>query len=287
MRIAVVGGTGLIGARLVRILRARGHQVVVAARATGVDSFTGEGLADALAGAEVVVDVSNSSYTDEAAAREFFYASTLNLLTYGDAAGVAHHVALSVVGTDRLARGQGGYFIAKQQQERLISTSGRPFSIVHATQFFEFIRHIADHALRGRTYRLADVTVQPMAADDVASAVARAALAGPSAGITEHAGPERFGLRDIAELDLRFRHDDRDVLPDPLGTYFGARLAPDDLLPGPDALIAATRYRAWREVNGAPADAAGVPSRPRGILRGDGANGDTFARSSGGYGEQR
>ena len=165
MRITVIGGTGLIGTKLVGKLRAEGHDVVVAARATGVNSYTGEGLEQALSGAEVVIDVSNSSYTDEAAAREFFYASTMNLLTYGDAAGVGHHVALSVVGTDRLARAQGGYFIAKEQQERLLTASRRPFSIVHATQFFEFVRSITDAAMRSGVVRVADVLIQPMAAD--------------------------------------------------------------------------------------------------------------------------
>lgn len=159
MRITVIGGTGLIGTKLVRRLRDQEHDVLVAARATGVNSYTGEGLEDALAGAETVIDVSNSSYTDQAAAQEFFYGSTMNLLTYGDAAGVRHHVALSVVGTDRLARAQGGYFIAKEQQERLLNASGRPFSIVHATQFFEFIRNITDSAMRSGVARVADVLI--------------------------------------------------------------------------------------------------------------------------------
>ncbi|MGF9660201.1 NAD-dependent epimerase/dehydratase family protein, partial [Pantoea agglomerans] len=157
MRITVIGGTGLIGTRVVRSLRDSGHDIVIASRATGVNS--GEGLDAALSGAEVVVDVSNSSYTDEAAAQEFFYTSTMNLLSYGEAAGVVHHVALSVVGTARLARAQGGYFIAKEQQERLIAASGRPYSLVHATQFFEFIRNITDHALREGAAHVADVMV--------------------------------------------------------------------------------------------------------------------------------
>jgi len=246
MKITVVGGTGLIGTTVVRLLQGQGHDVVTAARATGVNSYTGEGLPEALEGASVVVDVSNSSYVDEAAAREFFYASTLNLLTYGDLAGVGHHVTLSVVGTDRLARAQGGYFIAKQQQERLIMTSGRPFSIVHSTQFFEFIRAIADSAAAHRSPRLPDVQVRPIAADDAAAAVAGAALSAPTSAIREVAGPETFGLRDLAMMDLRFRQDDRELPPDPLGTYFGARLARTDLLPGPAAEIMPTRYHQWR-----------------------------------------
>nr|WP_314845333.1 NmrA family NAD(P)-binding protein [uncultured Microbacterium sp.] len=246
MRITVIGGTGLIGARLVRTLRASGQDVVAAARATGVNSFTGEGLADALDGAEVVVDVSNSSYIDEAGAQEFFSTSTMNLLSYGDAAGVGHHVALSVVGTDRLARAQGGYFIAKEQQERLIAASGRPYSLVHATQFFEFVRDITDHAMRDGAAHVADVLVQPMAANDVAEAVADAAVSAPRFGMIEHGGPEVFALRELAALDLRARQDAREVVADPLGTYFGAHLGARDLLPEATAQLAPTRYHDWR-----------------------------------------
>lgn len=246
MRITVIGGTGLIGARLVGVLRAGGHDVQAASRATGVNSYTGEGLEKALAGAEAVVDVSNSSYTDEEAAQEFFYGSTSNLLGYGAAAGVRHHVALSVVGTDRLARAEGGYFVAKQQQERLIATSGRPYSLVHATQFFEFIRNITDQASRGGRVRVADVLVQPMSADDVAAAVAETAVGEPLFGMVEFGGPEVFSLEQIAVQDLRSRQDDREVVADPLGTYFGARLHSRDLLPKSTARIAPTRYHDWR-----------------------------------------
>jgi uncharacterized protein YbjT (DUF2867 family) len=249
MRITVIGGTGMIGARLVQMLREGGHDVLSASRATGVNSFTGEGLAAALEGADVVVDVSNSSYTDEAAAQEFFFASTMNLLSYGADAGVGHHVALSVVGTDRLARAQRGYFVAKQQQERLITASGRPYTLVHATQFFEFIRNITDHALRSGAMRVADVLVQPMAADDVARAVAQAALDAPRWGRVEWGGPEVFRLSDIASMDLRARQDDREVVADPLGTYFGARLGSRDLLPEATTALATTRYHDWRVQN--------------------------------------
>lgn len=246
MRITVIGGTGLIGSRLVEVLERGGRAVVAAARATGVNSFTGEGLEDALDGAETVVDVSNSSYTDAAGALEFFEASTLNLLTYGAAAGVRHHVALSVVGTNRLAKAQGGYFIAKAAQERLIADSGRDYSLVHATQFFEFIRSITETATRGRVAHLADVLVQPMAADDVASAVADTALGEPVNGIVEFAGPEVFGLADLARRELRFRQDEREIVADPLGTYFGARLAERDLLPDAVATISPTRLHEWQ-----------------------------------------
>jgi uncharacterized protein YbjT (DUF2867 family) len=246
MKITVIGGTGLIGSRIVTQLRGGGLEVVPAARATGVNSYTGEGLEEALDGADVVVDVSNSSYTDEAAAREFFYASTLNLLTYGAAAGVGHHLALSVVGTDRLARAEGGYFQAKDAQERLIVESGRPYSLVHATQFFEFIRSITDNASRGGIIRLADTRIQPMAADDVAAAVAEVALGSPVYGTVEYGGPEIFDLADLARRELRFRHDEREVVADALGTYFGAWLGPDDLLPDADARIARMRFADWQ-----------------------------------------
>ncbi|WP_106814220.1 SDR family oxidoreductase [Microbacterium timonense] len=259
MRIAVIGGTGLIGSRVVASLEATGHDVVVVARAVGVDSFTGEGLEEALDRVETIVDVSNSSYTDEEGAREFFSGSTLNLLTYGANAGVRHHVVLSVVGTDRLARSEGGYFQAKAEQERLLAASGRPFSIVHATQFFEFIRSITDAATRSGIAHVADALIQPMAADDVAAAVARAAVARPTGGITEHAGPEVFELGFLAQRELRFRRDEREVIADALATYFGARLDRWELLPDVDAVIAPTRFHDW-QVAVQEADGALLPS---------------------------
>ncbi|WP_433675766.1 SDR family oxidoreductase [Microbacterium gorillae] len=246
MKITVIGGTGLVGTKLVKALRATGHDVLVAARATGVNTYTGEGLAEALEGADVVVDVSNSSYTDEAAAKEFFYVSTINLLTYGEAAGVPHHVALSVVGTDRLARAEGGYFAAKLQQEQLITSSGRPYSLVHATQFFEFIHTITDNAVRDGAVRVADVLVRPLAADDVADALAQVAIGDPLFATAEYAGPEIFTLEELARIDLRSRKDDREAAPDPLGTYFGARLSSRDLLPDATATISRTTYENWR-----------------------------------------
>ena len=245
MRIVVVGGTGLIGAKLVVKLAEHGHDVVVAARSTGVNSFTGEGLAEALEGAEVVVDVSNSSYTDEAGALEFFETSTLNLLTYGAAAGVRHHVALSVVGTDRLAASERGYFRAKFEQEKLITASTRPYTIVHATQFFEFLGSIADEATHGDTVRLSRALVQPMAADDVAAAVGRTAVAAPVNGTVEFAGPEQFRLEELVRRDLAVRRDPRQVTADPLATYFGNDLSERELLPGPDATIAGTSFGQW------------------------------------------
>ena len=195
MRIAVIGGTGLIGSRLVARLEADGHDVVAASRATGVNSYTGEGLSEALAGVETLIDVSNSGYLDERGANDFFYGSTLNLLSHGAAAGVRHHVALSVVGTDRLARTEGGYFAAKAAQERLIRQSAQPYTIVHATQFFEFIASIADAATRHHVVRLSHALIQPIAADDVAMATASVALGEPVNGTVEFARPRAVPAR--------------------------------------------------------------------------------------------
>lgn len=245
MKVTVVGGTGLIGTRVVNRLAEAGIEVVAAARATGVNSFTGDGLADALDGADVVVDVSNSSYLDERAAIEFFYASTLNLLTYGAAAGVSHHIALSVVGTDRLASSEGGYFAAKAAQERLITESGRPFTIMHATQFFEFVHSITDIATHSGVARVADVQIQPIAADDVADALCRIVHDEPVNGIREFAGPDVYELGDLVQRHLTSRFDDRQVIADPLATYFGAEVARDELLPGPGATLAPTRFTDW------------------------------------------
>ncbi|MFB2599994.1 SDR family oxidoreductase [Herbiconiux sp. P17] len=244
-KIVVIGGTGLIGAKTVALLQARGHEVVAAARATGVNSYTGDGLADALEGAQTVVDTSNSSYTDEAGALDFFETSTLNLLSYGAAAGVANHVALSVVGTERLAATEGGYFRAKHAQEQLIRESGRLFTIVHGTQFFEFIGSIADAAVDGDRVRVAEAFIRPMAADDVAAAVVRAALAAPVGGIVENAGPEEGRLDGFVRRRLAFANDPREVSADPLAAYFGSRLGARDLLPGPDATLATTDFDTW------------------------------------------
>ena len=243
-----MGGTGLIGSRLVARLRGDGHDVVEASRATGVNTYTGEGLEDALAGVETVVDVTNSGYFDERGAIDFFYASTLNLLTYGSAAGVRHHVALSVVGTDRLASTEGGYFAAKATQERLIRDSGRPFTIVHSTQFFEFVKSIADAATVGRSVRLARAYIQPVAADDVAAAIAGVATGQPQNAMVEFAGPERFRLEELVRDELRIRDDPRQVVADPLARYFGTQLDDDELLPGADATLAPTRFAEWLAV---------------------------------------
>jgi uncharacterized protein YbjT (DUF2867 family) len=193
----------------------------------------------------VVIDVSNSPYTDYEGAIEFFETSTLNLLSFGHAAGVRHHVALSVVGTERLATEEGKYFLAKAQQEALIRNSGMAYSILHGTQFFEFLKSIADFATEGGRIPLPRAFVQPIAADDIAAAVVDAAVATPTNTVVEHAGPEVFRLDELIEQELRIRRDPREVDVDPLGRYFGAQLAENDLLPGAGAILAPTRFADW------------------------------------------
>jgi len=243
MKIVVIGGSGLIGSKLVKRLREHGHEAVAASPDSGVNTLTGEGLAAALTGASVVVDVSNSPSFEDAAVLKFFETSTRNLLTNGAAAGVGHHVALSVVGTDRLL--ESGYFRAKIVQEKLIKESSIPYSIVHATQFFEFVKSIAAAATEGDTVRLPPVFIQPMAADDVASAVARIAVGKPVNGTVEVAGPERFRLDELIRRGLRAGKDPREVVADPEARYFGAKLGELTLVPGDDARLGETRFDDW------------------------------------------
>jgi uncharacterized protein YbjT (DUF2867 family) len=251
MKIVVIGGSGLIGSKLVRKLTAHGHEAVPASPDSGVNTLTGEGLAEVLEGAQVLVDVSNSPSFADDAVLDFFRTSTGNLLTAEEKAGVGHHVALSVVGTERLA--ESGYFRAKIAQEKLIEESGRPYSIVHATQFFEFVGSIAQAATEGNTVRLPDARIQPMAADDVATAVGRVAAGAPLNGTVEVAGPEQFGLDELIRTGLAFRGDPREVVTDPDARYFGALLDKDMLLPGPGAQPAATRFADWLPLNPPPA----------------------------------
>jgi uncharacterized protein YbjT (DUF2867 family) len=243
MKIVVIGGTGLIGSKLVSKLDLQGHEAVPASPDSGVNTLTGEGLAEALDGAEVVVDVSNSPSFEDAAVLEFFRTSTRNLIAAEAAAGVRHHVALSVVGTERLT--ESGYFRAKIAQEQLIHDSSIPYSIVHATQFFEFVKSIAAAATDGNTVRLAPVLIQPIAAEDVARAVTRVAVAPAVNGVVEVAGPEQFRLDELIRLGLRARNDPREVIADPGASYFGAPVSERTLLPGHDASIAQTRFEDW------------------------------------------
>jgi uncharacterized protein YbjT (DUF2867 family) len=243
MKIVVIGGTGLIGSKVVAKLGERGDEAVAAAPNTGVNTLTGEGLSEALEGASVVVDVSNSPSFEDAPALEFFDTSTRNILAAEGAAGVGHHVALSVVGVDRLS--ESGYMRAKIAQEKLIEDSSIPYSIVHATQFFEFVKSIADAATDGETVRLAHVLIQPIAADDVASAVAEVSVGSPVNGIVEVAGPDQFRLDELIRRDLKARHDPREVIADPGARYYGAELSERSLVPGDDARIAETHLEDW------------------------------------------
>lgn len=245
MKIVIIGGTGLIGSRLVERLREHGHDAIPAAPSTGVDTLTGKGLAAVLEGADVVVDVSNSPSFEDAAVLEFFERSTSNLLAAEARAGVKHHVVLSVVGTDRLP--ESVYFRAKLAQERMVAQSSAPYSIVHATQFFEFLGAIADAATDGDRVRLAPVLIQPMAADDVARAVGRVAAGRPLNGVVEVAGPEQFRLDELVRKGLRARGDRREVVTDPEARYFGASLGERTLVPADDAILSLgqTRLADW------------------------------------------
>src|SRR5437588_12310509 len=254
MKIVVIGGTGLIGSKVVNKLREHGHEAVAAAPNTGVNTLTREGLAHALKGASVVVDVSNSPSWDDAAVLNFFETSTRNLLSYEAAAGVGHHVALSVVGTDQLS--ESGYFRAKVAQEKLIKESSIPYSIVHATQFFEFLNGLADISFDGDKVHLPPVLFQPMAADDVASGVGRIAVGPPVNGIVEIGGPEQFRLAELVRRRLATLKDPREVIADTHARYAGAEVGERTLLPRKDARLGETRFDTWRTQSAAVATAA-------------------------------
>jgi uncharacterized protein YbjT (DUF2867 family) len=243
MKIVVIGGSGLIGSKLVTKLREHGHEALAASPNSGVNTLTGEGLAEALKGESVVVDVSNSPSWEDAAVMKFFETSTRNLLTSEAAAGVGHHVALSVVGTDRLLR--SGYFRAKMAQENLIKGSSIPYSIVHATQFFEFLKGIADISTDGNKVPLPPVLIQPMAADDVAGAVGRIAVGPPVNGTVEVGGPEQFRLDELVRRYLAARKDPRQVVTDPHARYYGIEVGERTLVPGDDARLGETRFETW------------------------------------------
>ena len=243
MKVVIIGGSGLIGSKLVARLREQGHEAVPASPDTGVNTLTGEGLAQVLTGAAVVIDVSNSPSFEDAAVLKFFETSTSNLLAAEAAAGVGHHVALSVVGSDRAP--DSGYLRAKIAQEKLIRTSSIPYSIVRATQFFEFLKRIADEATDGNTVRIAPVLFQPIAAEDVAKAVARVAVSAPVNGIVEIAGPQQFRFDEFIRLGLAARQDPRVVVADPHAQYFGTELGERTLVPGADARLGEIRFEEW------------------------------------------
>jgi uncharacterized protein YbjT (DUF2867 family) len=243
MKIIVIGGTGLIGSKLVEKLRKDGHEPLAASPDSGVNALTGEGLAEALEGAQVVVDVANSPAWEDAAVLDFFQTSSRNLLAAETAAGVGHHVTLSVVGTDRLP--DSGYFRAKLSQEEVVKAGPVPYTIVRATQFFEFIGRIADSSSDGETVRLPPALVQPEAADDVASTLADVAVGAPLNDTVELAGPEAFRLDELARRLLKASDDRRQVTADVHARYFGAELDDRSLTPGGDARIAPTRFEDW------------------------------------------
>ncbi|MGJ4906084.1 SDR family oxidoreductase [Bradyrhizobium sp. HKCCYLS2058] len=243
MKIVVVGGAGLIGTKLAGLLRRKGHEVVSASPRTGVDAFTGEGLDLALSGADVVVDVANSPSFEDNAVLEFFRRSTRNVLAAEAAAGVQHHVALSIVGTDRLP--DCGYFRGKLAQEHLIRSSGRSYSILRATQFFEFAGHIVATSTHGQVARLSPALFQPVAADDVAAALADVAPAAPINGIVELAGPEQLSLDEFGRRYLAAINDPRKVVADIHARYFGTELDDRSLTPGDHPRLGAIRFGDW------------------------------------------
>jgi uncharacterized protein YbjT (DUF2867 family) len=243
MKIVVLGGTGLIGSKIVETLKQKGHEVVAAAPSTGVNAVTGEGLREALRSATVVVDVANSPSFEDEAAMEFFQAAGRNVTAAEILAGVKHHVALSVVGTERMQ--DSGYFRAKLAQERLIQSAPIPYTLVRATQFFEFVRAIAQFSTDGNTVRVPPVLFRPMAATDVASAVADAALAEPVNGTIEIAGPDLFTLDEPIRMVLKHDKDARTVIADPAALYFGIKATEQTLVPGAGAQFGSTKLDWW------------------------------------------
>lgn len=245
MKIVVIGGSGLIGTKVVNGLRQRGHEVLAASPKSGVNAVTGEGLAEALAGASVVVDVANSPSFEDKAVMEFFEKSSRNLMAAEAAAGVGYHVALSVVGTDRLP--ESGYLRAKMAQENIIKASKIPYTILRATQFFEFMGAIAASATEGQTVRLSSAMMQPIVSDDVADALVDLALAKPVNGIVELAGPEPIRMDEAVRRFLRATGDPREVTGDAHAKYFGTELTDQSLTPGANPRLGSTRYQTWLE----------------------------------------
>jgi len=243
MKVVVIGGSGLIGKKLVDGLRQRGHEAIAASPASGVDTMTGQGLAEALAGAQVVVDVANSPSFQDGAAVNFFQTSGRNLLAAERSAGVRHHLALSVVGTDRLL--ESGYFRGKMTQEALIKAGRIPYTIVRSTQFFDFLGGIADSGTNGTAVRLSPASVQPIASDDVADALAEFALAAPVNGTVEIAGPERLPLTELVRRFLKAKQDPRIVVEDAGARYFGALLSDRTLVPGDGPRVGRTHFEGW------------------------------------------
>lgn len=242
-KIVVIGGNGLIGKKVVKILRTRGWEVVSASRSSGVNTVTGEGLAEALAGAKIVIDVANAPSWEDKAVLEFFETAGRNIIAAETAAGVTHHVAVSVVGTDRLLA--SGYFCAKMAQEELIKSSPIPYTIIRATQFFEFVEGIAQAATDGQTVRVSNVMMQPIVSDDVAAAVVDVALAAPLNGTVELAGPEPIRINELIRQFLVAKGDSRTIVIDPSAGYFGTPVNDQSLTPGRNPMLAPTRFADW------------------------------------------
>jgi len=247
MKIIVIGGHGRIGSKIVERLGEHGHEAVAADLGTGVNTLTGEGLTEAFDGADVVVDVSNSPSFEDDAVLEFFQTSTRNILAAEQAAGVGHHVALSIVGSDRLP--ESGYLRAKVAQEALIESGSVPYTIVRSTQFYEFVDSIADAATEGDTVRVPAAGIQPVAADDAARAVGRIAAGRPVGGIVEVAGPRPYRFDELVRYGLSTHDDPRHVVADPDARYFGTTLTDDSLLPGENAQLGETRFEDWLDAH--------------------------------------
>lgn len=243
MKVVVIGGTGLIGSKLVDLLRKRGNEVIAAAPNTGVNTLTGEGLPEALTGADTVVDVSNSPSLDGKAAMEFFQAATRNLIAAQKKAGVKHYVALSIVGTQRVT--ESGYLQAKAAQEELIAGSGIPYSIVQSTQFYEFVTRIANEGLDGDVFRLSPALLQPIAADDVVAFLAEVVLGAPLNGTIEIGGPEAIPMDELAREALSAKEDPRQIVADAHARYFGAELNDQSLVPGRGARLSTLTFGDW------------------------------------------
>jgi len=250
MKIVVIGGTGLIGSKLVALLRKRGQEVLAASPDSGVNILTGDGLPEALAGAQVVVEVANSPSFEDAAVLKFFQTAGKNLLAAEATAGVRHHVALSIVGADRLPN--SGYLRAKVAQENLIKASATPYTILRSTQFFEFGGRIADEGTEGNTVRVPGALIQPILSDDVVSVLAEIALGPPMNGTVEVGGPERFRFEDFVARALSGKNDQRKVVADLHARYFGTQLSEESLVPGQQARIGQTRFDAWLSRSNAP-----------------------------------
>ncbi|MGF6712596.1 uncharacterized protein YbjT (DUF2867 family) [Luteibacter sp. W1I16] len=245
MKLLVIGGSGLIGSKVVQRLRAKGHEAIAASPSSGVNTLTGEGLDDAMTGVDTVIDLANSPSFEDKAVLDFFQTSGRHLVAAERRAGIAHHVALSIVGTDRVAAAGSGYMRAKVAQETIVRESGVPYTIIHSTQFFEFLAGIAKSAAGGDTITLSTGYIQPIASDDVADAVARIALGEPANGIVEIAGPDKVRMSELVGRFLTIINDPHHVVGDANAPYFGAVLADDSLLPGPDASLGRIDFHAW------------------------------------------